>query len=81
LSASSHPLASSIAAGGIAYGVRAAYGQYLPPLPRLVLESTVLLVAFFGLLLFVAGQKAFYMELLRGLISRPPVEEKVLTPV
>jgi O-antigen/teichoic acid export membrane protein len=79
--ASSHPLASSIAAGGLAFGVRAAYGQYLPPLPRLVLESTVLLVAFFGLLLFVAGQKAFYLELLKGLINRAPVEEKVLTPV
>jgi O-antigen/teichoic acid export membrane protein len=81
LVASSHPLAASIAAAGLAYGVRAVYGQYLPPLPRLVLESTIVLVAFFGLLLFVAGQKAFYLELVKGLINRAPVEEKVLTPV
>ena len=81
LIASSHPLAASIVAGALAYGVRATYGQFLPPLPRLALESTVLLVAFFALLLFVAGQKRLYLELLRGLIGRSTVEEKVLNPV
>jgi hypothetical protein len=37
------------------------------PLPRLVLESSVLLITFFGVLLFVAGQKSLYLDLLRGL--------------
>ena len=81
LLASGPPLASSIVAGGLAFGVRAAYGQFLPPLLRLTLESAVVLVAFFGLLLFVAGQKSFYLELLRGLKGPSPAQEKVLTPV
>jgi hypothetical protein len=32
-----------------------------------MLESCVLLLAFFGALLFVAGQKSLYLDLLRGL--------------
>ncbi len=78
LLAVSRPLASSIAAAALAFAVRFFYGQGLPPLPRLVLESSVLLVAFVGILLFVAGQKVFYLDLLRGLIARPSIEKKTL---
>jgi O-antigen/teichoic acid export membrane protein len=74
----SRPLASSIAAGALAFGVRLGYGQFLSPLPRLVLESGVLLVAFLGLLLFVAGQKTFYLDLLRGLKGSSSVKEEGL---
>ena len=42
-------------------------GEFLSPLPRLVLESGVLAVTFFAVLIFVAGQKALYVDLLRGL--------------
>ena len=49
----SRPLASGILAGGLAYIVRMAVGQFLSPLPRLLLESSVLFAAFLGLLLFV----------------------------
>jgi len=66
----SRPLASSIAAAGLAFGVRLVCGQLLSPLPRLVLESVVLLTVFLGMLLFVMGQKSFYQDLFRGLNVR-----------
>ena len=63
----SRPLASSIVAAGLAFEVRLVYGHLLSPTPRLVLETSVLLVSFFGILLFVTGQKLLYLNLLRGL--------------
>jgi len=78
LLAASRPLASGIAATGLAYGVRLIYGQQLSPLLRLVLESAVLLVIYLGMLLFVMGQKFFYLDLLRGLKGSPSVKEKSL---
>ncbi len=69
LLAVSRPVASGVLAGGVAFGVRLMYGQFFSPLPRLVLESSVLLVTFFGVLLLAAGQKSLYLDLLRGLRS------------
>jgi hypothetical protein len=43
-------------------------------LPRLFLESGILVVAFFGVLLFVAGQKSFYLDLL-GELRRPSLAQ------
>jgi PST family polysaccharide transporter len=63
----SRPLAASIVAGLLAFGVRSVYGHLLPALPRLALESTVLLVAFLALLFFFGGQKSLYLDLLRGI--------------
>jgi O-antigen/teichoic acid export membrane protein len=74
LLAVSAPLASGALAGGVAFGVRLMYGEFLSPFPRLVLESSVLFVTFFGVLLFAAGQKSLYLDLLRGLRS-PSVAE------
>jgi O-antigen/teichoic acid export membrane protein len=64
------PLASGIIAAGLALAIRAFVVPFWAPLPRLVLESTVLFSTFFGLLVFVTGQKAFYLGLLRDLTSR-----------
>jgi O-antigen/teichoic acid export membrane protein len=72
----SKPLASAILAGGVTFRLRLAYGHLLSPLPRLVLESAVLLVLFAVVLLFVAGQKSFYLDLLRGLKASSALEEK-----
>jgi PST family polysaccharide transporter len=70
----SRPLVSSIVAAGFALALRLFYDE--PSLPRLVLESVVLLSAYLGMLLYVMGQKPFYMDLLRQLIGRSSVEEK-----
>jgi O-antigen/teichoic acid export membrane protein len=78
LLAVSRPLASSVVAAGLAFAVRSVYGQSLSPLPRLVLETTVLLVTFLGLLLFATGQKSLYLDLLRGLREPAPTKEKSL---
>jgi len=74
----SRPLASAILAGGFAFVIRLTYGKSLSPLARLALESSVLLVTFLGILLFVAGQKSFYLSLLRGLRRPLSVEEESL---
>jgi len=63
----SRPLASGIVAGAIAFGVRLMCGQFVSPLPRLALESSVLFATFFGVLVLAAGQKSLYLDLLRGL--------------
>lgn len=68
------PLGFGILAGGLAFAVRVACGHSLPPLPMLILEASVLLIAFFGLLLFVGGQKIFYLDLIRGL-RKPSLAE------
>jgi len=74
---SARPLACAFAAGAFALGARLAYGQWLPPFPRLALESTVLLATFSVMLLFVAGQKSLYLELLRGLRASQIKEERL----
>lgn len=84
LLAASRPLASGILAGGLAFGVRLICGQFVSPLPRLFLESSVLFVVFFGVLLFVTGQKSLYLDLLRGLKdtsveAAPAPHEQLLT--
>jgi len=68
LLAVSRPVASGVLAG-VAFGVRLMYGQFFSPLPRLVLESSALFVTMFGVLLFAAGQKSLYLDILRGLWS------------
>ena len=74
----SWPLASSIVAAGLAFGVRFLWGQSLSPLLRLVLETAVLLVTFLGVLLSVPEQKSLYLDLIRGFTKRSSAEEKIL---
>lgn len=66
------PLTSAIVAGAAAFAVRLAWGQFFAPFPRLIVETSVLLVTFLGLLLFVGGQRAFYLDLIQEL--RKPSE-------
>ena len=66
----SRPLVSGILAGGVAYAAGLICGPSVSPVVRLVLESATLLVAFFGILLFAAGQRSLYGELLHGLMAR-----------
>ena len=70
------PLGSALVGGVAAFAVRMAWGHSLPALPRLAVESTVLFGVFATLLLFVAGQKSFYLGLVRSLMYRAPVQDK-----
>jgi hypothetical protein len=70
------PLVSSIVAAGLAFAVRLLYGQAMSNWPRLILEGTIMLAAYLGMLLFVTGQKDFYMDLLRGLKGSSAAKEE-----
>lgn len=72
------PMASSVVAGGLAFGVRLLCGQMLPPLPRLLLEGAVLLITYAGVLLLATEQRSFYLDLLRGLKAPSSAQEKTL---
>ncbi len=63
----SRPLVSVIPAACLAYGVHLFLAHATSALQRLLLENVVLLLAYFAVLLFAAGQKSFYLDLLRGL--------------
>ena len=76
LLAASRPLASSIVAGGLALAVPLICGPFVSPLPRLALETAVLLVTFFGVLLF-AADRATVPELLRGLKGLHPLNGRL----
>jgi hypothetical protein len=74
------PLACGVIAGTLGYAVRLMCGDLFSPLLRLVLESGVLAVTFFALLVFVAGQRALYVDLLRGLSRGRPVQDYAKAP-
>jgi len=73
----SGPLVAGILAGVVAFGVRLTFGQLISPWYRLLLECGVLFFTFYGLLLFVVGQKSLYLDVLKGLKMASPVAEKV----
>jgi O-antigen/teichoic acid export membrane protein len=76
----SRPLLSIVPALALTFAVQSLYGNSLSPLSRLVFEGAVLLAAYLVMLLYVMGQKAFYLDLVGALIGRPSVDEKSLVP-
>jgi O-antigen/teichoic acid export membrane protein len=74
----SRPLASIIPAAGLAFGVRQYFGEAVSPIPRLFLETAILFISYFAVLLFVAGQKSFYLALFRGLKGSTAVKKEDL---
>jgi PST family polysaccharide transporter len=60
------PLASSIVAAAFAFVVNALYGVTLSLLPRLTLEMSVFGITYVVVLLFVVGQKSFYLDIFQG---------------
>ncbi len=68
------PLVSGIVAAGVSFGVKYYFGPSLPPLVRLVSGGSVLAVVYIWMLMYVMGQKAFYLDILRGL-KRPSQTE------
>jgi O-antigen/teichoic acid export membrane protein len=78
LLAASRPLGASIVAAGLAFAVRSIYVASWSPLPRLILESAVLLISFLGMLLFATGQRSLYLGILRGLAQSSQTDTKSL---
>ena len=74
----SRPLLSGAVAAGLTFGVQSLYGPSVSALVRLVVGGIVLLGAYLGMLLYVMGQKGFYLDLLRGLKKRSRLEEAAL---
>jgi hypothetical protein len=77
----SRPLASIIPAAGLAFAVRLYLGETVAPLLRLVLENAILFITYFAVLMFVAGQKAFYLDLLRSLKGSSSLKKEDLISV
>jgi PST family polysaccharide transporter len=69
------PLLSGCTAAAFAFGAQLLYGPLLSPLPRLVIGVIALFGAYLGMLMYVMGQKAFYLDLLRGMRSHASVAE------
>jgi O-antigen/teichoic acid export membrane protein len=74
----SRPLLSGIVATGLVLGLQFSYGPFLSPLPRLVLGIALVLTGYLGMLLYVMGQKLFYLDLIRGFIKPPSVEDPLV---
>jgi O-antigen/teichoic acid export membrane protein len=72
----SRPLASVVPASALAFGIILLIGGRVAPLARLAIESAVLFSSYAAILLFVAGQKSFYLDLLRAMRGRPGVEKQ-----
>lgn len=73
----SHPLISSAVAGGLAFAASSIWSQVPSVLARLVLESSVFLGAYFGMLLYAMGYKSQYVDLFRSLRNRSLSEPTV----
>jgi O-antigen/teichoic acid export membrane protein len=76
LKASSQPFLSAIMAAAVAFAAQFFYGQLFSPLLRLLLGGGIVLVIYLWMLLYVMGQKTFYLDLFQGLRKRPSVGEK-----
>ncbi|HXF12198.1 MAG TPA: lipopolysaccharide biosynthesis protein [Terriglobales bacterium] len=74
----SHPLIASVAAGAVAYFACAAYGHPEEHLVRLIVGTGALLSAYLVMILYIFGQKSYYLDLFRKLTERTPAEEEVL---
>ena len=70
----SKPFVSGLVAGAVAYVLVTFFGQYWTPLFRLVLGGAVFLSIYIWILVYVMGQREFYLGLWRGLKPGPSVE-------
>jgi len=81
VSTATHPLIASFAAGAAAYFACSEYGHSEQHLLRLILGAAVLLCVYAFTILYVFGQKSYYLGLLRKLIDRSSVEEEAFVSV
>lgn len=77
LKAVSHPVIAIVVASGVALSLENVYPADLSSFVRLVLDCTALLAVYFSILLYVMDQKAFYLNVLRGMKKSSPSANKV----
>ena len=73
LMAVKQPLVSGLVAAVVALGARLSCGEGMAVLLRLFVEGSVLLGTYVAMLLYVMGQKSFYMDLFRKLSGQSSV--------
>ena len=71
----SRPLLSGIVGAVVAFGVQFLYFDLLSPLARLAVGVTVFFSVYIPMLFYAMGQKELYIDLIRGIMRRAPVEE------
>ncbi len=76
LRASGRPFLSALVASVVTFSAEVLYGPSLTPFPRLVLGGGLLLIVYLWMLLFVMGQKEFFIDLIQTLRNRTSIEEK-----
>jgi len=73
----SRPIISVIVAAAPAFALQFFYGQWLSPFMSLVIGVGLIFIVYILMLLYVLGQKSFYLDLIRELIQRSYLNEKV----
>lgn len=76
----SKPLVSGAVGVMLAFSVHHFCVPVMSALPRVVIAGVVLLAVYIGMLFYVMGQKALYIDVLKGFRKSKPVEENVLAP-
>jgi len=71
------PLLAGIVAAGTVYGLQLLYGPGLAPLPRLLCGSMLVGSIYLAILMYGMGQKAFYLDLVRGFLPHSRLESEV----
>lgn len=81
LLAISRPLASGAVAAAVVFGLQLFYGPVLSALPRLGFGAVLFSVIYLWVLLYVMGQKRFYMDTLRGFRSSASEDKEMLASI
>ncbi|WP_413936201.1 lipopolysaccharide biosynthesis protein [Nitrospira sp. BLG_1] len=77
LKVSIQPAISALAATVLSIGAHLFYGQFLSPLLRLLLGSGILVASYLWMLLYVMGQKTFYLDMLQSLKGSSSAEAAI----
>jgi hypothetical protein len=71
----SRPLLSGIVAALVGIALQTGVAAHLPVLARLILDVTFVIAAYLGMLMWVCGQKAFYVDTIRSFRKSSPSSE------
>ena len=76
----SKPLVSGLAGAVVAFAVHRICVPLMPALPRVIIAGTVLSAVYVVVLFYGMGQKALYIDVLKGFRKHAPVDDKELVP-